>query len=653
MKTAALPVPGLVLGPYPERSGFDPEALSHWVQGLRSRLPAPKRRYHGFALRVAALESALGELNANTLKKRLYDVRAAMSRDGLTEALMAEALALASHACLRTLGLRPYPTQLVAARIMLDNRLAEMATGEGKTLAAGLCAAVAALAGIPVHVVTANDYLVARDAAWLQPLFQALGLAAGTVTQPLPHAQRPRAYNHDIVYCTAKELVFDYLRDGLARARNKPFPGATHNEPGGSHRATLLRGLCMAVVDEADSVLIDEACVPLVLSERRENAGQMAYHHQALDLAARLVANTDFVLEEPNMTAVLSEHGRDRLETETAGLGLAWRNRLHRDETVATALTALHLYVRDRHYVVQDHRVTIIDQATGRLAPGRAWSRGLQQMIEIREGLPPSAENATVAQITYQRFFRRYLRLGGMSGTLREARGELQSVYGLSVVEVPLRSPSRRRVLPIRLLPDRAAQWDAALGAALEASRAGRPVLIGTDSVAESDALSRRFAAEGIAHALLNARQDEDEARIVAAAGAAGHITIATNMAGRGTDIALGDGVAARGGLHVICCQHNESRHIDRQLVGRCARQGDPGSAQTLLAVDKPLIAQTLPRWLLRRAGASGPALPQWLARAVVRIPQLLEEGRRRVQRRELLKNDLRANRLAPGGHIE
>jgi preprotein translocase subunit SecA len=240
-----------------------------------------------------------------------------------------------------------------------------------------------------------------------------------------------------------------------------------------------------------------------------------------------------------------------------------------------------------------------------------------------------------------------------MSGTLREARGELNSVYGLHVVVVPLHRPNRRRILRTQLFANREAQWNAVLATTLEASRAGRAVLIGTDSVAESDALSRRFADAGLAHALLNARQDEDEARIIAAAGTASHITIATNMAGRGTDIALGEGVAACGGLHVINCQHNDSRRIDRQLLGRCARHGDPGSAQTLVSIEQRLIAQCLPNWLLRGIGTHARALPSWLALAAVRFPQWLEDGRHRNQRRELLKNDLRANRLAPGGHIE
>ncbi len=652
MKSAALPIPGLILGAYPERRGREPSAMANFLQGLRMRLRAPSAGYRNFAARVAAMEAACEQLDGVMLQQRVRGVRAEMARDGLTDALMVRALALASRACLLTLAVRPFATQIIAARIMLDNRLAEMATGEGKTLAAGLCAAVAALAGIPVHVVTANDYLVVRDVEKLRPLFRMLGLTAGAITQSLTRADRQQAYDCNIVYCTAKELAFDYLRDGLIRAGANPGHTNSRGETASHAGGTLMRGLCMALVDEADSVLIDEACVPLVLSERRENAAQADYHRRALALAARLDPTADYALDATNMIAVLSDRGRQRLEDETAQLPGAWRNRRHRDETIATALAALHLYERDRHYIVRDGQVTIIDQTTGRVAPGRSWSRGLQQMIEIREGLPPTAENVTVAQITYQRFFRRYLRLGGMSGTLRESRGELQSVYGLSVVGVPLRNPSRRRFMPMRLLPDQASQWEAVLAGAVEASRAGRPVLIGTDSVAESEALSRRLNAAGIAHALLNARQDEDEARIIAAAGRAGQITIATNMAGRGTDIALAPGVAARGGLHVICCQQNESRRIDRQLIGRCARQGDPGSVQTLLSVDKRLIAQALPRWLAGRIGVMR-ALPQWAARAIVRIPQKLEEYRRRAQRYELLRSDLRANRLAPGGHTE
>jgi preprotein translocase subunit SecA len=275
-------------------------------------------------------------------------------------------------------------------------------------------------------------------------------------------------------------------------------------------------------------------------------------------------------------------------------------------------------------------------------------------LIEIKEGCKSSPEQVTAAQITYQRFFQRYLRLGGMSGTLHEARTELGSVYELRVEKVPLRRPSKRRELPTRLYADRNSQWRAVVARAVEVSDSGRPVLIGTDSVADSESLSARLHEAGIAHAVLNARQDRNEAAIVAGAGQAGRITVATNMAGRGTDIPLGPGVAESGGLHIICCQHNASRRIDRQLVGRSARQGDPGSAESLLSFDKPLISRFLPAWVARLTGGDGLARPQWVIRLLVLTPQFFEERRHRTQRAALLRQDLDADRnLSLGGRLE
>jgi preprotein translocase subunit SecA len=322
----------------------------------------------------------------------------------------------------------------------------------------------------------------------------------------------------------------------------------------------------------------------------------------------------------------------------------AWHNRSHREETLCTALAALHLYRRDRDYLVQDDAVVIVDEATGRLAQGRRWSRGLHQLIELKEGCKATEEQVTAAQITYQRFFARYLRLGGMSGTLCEARSELATVYGLDVVRVALRRLDRRVLLPTRLVRDHTAQWREVAVLARQISGSGRPVLIGTDSVADSDELSSELTRIGLAHQVLNARHDAQEAQIVAAAGKPGRITVATNMAGRGTDIALGTGVAERGGLHVICCQHNASRRIDRQLIGRCARQGDPGSAQTLICVSKPLMTRVFPQWLLLRVGA-GLSGPRWLVALLVRLPQWQEERRQRVQRRLLQQQDARTER--------
>jgi preprotein translocase subunit SecA len=643
MKRHALPIPGIVLGAYPERRDpVDGAAARPGRAGGLLLARSGVRRYDAFM----AIMKTGSRVAADTTGEGLRNVRAALARDGLTDALIAEAFFLVKQAFARELRFELFEGQILAARIMLDQRLAEMATGEGKTAAAAACAATAALAGIPVHVITANDYLVARDAESLRPVYAALGLRVAAITQGLDREGRRAAYDCDIVYCTASELVFDYLRDGLTRERSasdlQARVGALGTREGGS-RGTLLRGLCMAIVDEADSVLIDDARMPLILSERRSNEGEREYLRGALALAAQLAPNEHFVLHRQGMYAELTAAGRECVDESSAVA--PWRNRLYREESLCTALCALYLYERDRHYMVRDGTVNIIDESTGRLAAGRVWSRGLHLLIELKEHCAPSGDTAAIAQITYQRFFQRYLGLCGMSGTLTEARGELSAVYGLPVVKVPLGRPDRRTVRATRLYADRESQWHAVVAQAIEVSRGGRPVLIGTDSLAESEEISRRLHAAGVDHAVLNARQDGDEARVIAEAGGAGRITVSTNMAGRGTDIALAAGVADLGGLHVISCQHNATRRIDRQLLGRCARRGDPGSAQTLLSLDKPLIARVAPRWLARAIGARSLERPKWLVRALVRLPQRVEETRQRRERRRLLERDRRSAR--------
>jgi preprotein translocase subunit SecA len=661
MRSTALPVPGLLLGTYPERVEPAGDSLSrlaeHAGEALAPLLGLRHRRHKRFLARVAALELPVQRLSSGQFAERLQYVRATMSRHGLVEPLMVEAFALIRRACQHALGIRPYDTQLAAAQIMLDNRLAEMATGEGKTLAAAICAACAALAGVPVHVITANDYLVSRDAESLQPMYAALGLSVGAVTQPLDFQHRQTAYSCDVTYCTAKELVFDYLRDRVIRNRESSELATRASRLGAAptrSRPTLLRGLCMAIVDEADGILIDEARVPLILAESRPNPSQHEYHRQALELALQLKPERDFVLDRRCLSADLTPAGRRAVEQLAAGMGPVWRNRLRREEIVCTALAAMHLYQRDRHYLVRDSAVGIVDETTGRLAAGRIWSRGLHQLIEIKEGCSPSGEQVTVAQITYQRFFQRYLRLSGMSGTLREARSELRSVYGLRIATVPLLRPSRRRLLPTRLFANRESLWRTVVARAIEVTAHRRPVLIGTDSVADSEILSRELARVGVDHAVLNARHDRKEAEVIARAGQAGRITVSTNMAGRGTDIPLGIGVAERGGLHVINCQRNASRRIDRQLIGRCARQGDPGSAETLLSLDKAPLLRLVPAWIVQVTTENGLQWPRWLVSLVIAAPQLMEEARQRAQRAALLKQDLYADReLSIGGRFE
>ncbi len=527
-----------------------------------------------------------------------------------------DALALASTTMQRTLGMVPYPTQVQAAWSMLRGHLVEMATGEGKTLTAALAAAVAGLCGAPVHVLTANDYLVRRDRESLAPFFDALGLSSACVTASLTREQRATAWRQAIVYATARELVFDYLRDHLALrgerdprvlraqalADDEAGPGSAPGGPGRARPAIpVLPSLGFCLVDEADSILLDEAVVPLILAAPAGAIDASAYR-KVYALSHSLQRQRDYTLLPAGGGVRLSDAGRERVGAALPGAKGVLSPPRRACELVQAALAARLLYRRDREYVVVEGKVQLIDDLTGRIADGRQWQGALQPMVELKEGLEPSPPTATAAQITYQRFFPRYLHLGGMSGTLLEARHELRVAYDTAVKQVPLARASRRVHLGERCFIDAAHKWAAVLESVRAHAAAGRPVLVGTDSVADSAHLSALLANVGLAHQLLNAVQDADEAQRIARAGCAGMVTVATNIAGRGTDIKLDAAAAAQGGLHVIATMRNRSRRIDRQLIGRAARHGDPGSAQVFLALDDALLAKGVPAFMRRAA---------------------------------------------------
>jgi preprotein translocase subunit SecA len=642
------PLPGLVWGAYPERRE-PPRRSWPWQRaGYRRQLAAVRAALAGWQL-----------LDEAGFAARLRTVQGCLGRDGLAGDALIDALAAAVDAAWRSLGMAAYDTQLHAALVMLDNRLAEMATGEGKTLAAALTAAVGALAGMPVHVLTANDYLVERDATNLAPFYARLGLRVDFVTSEMSEARRRMSYAAPVCYVTARELVFDYLRDGQRRGHARgDLQRRVAALGGGETVQPLLRGLCMAVVDEADSLLIDEAMMPLILSRQVRDSGARAFFWQAWSLAGELVVGVEFKVDAPAMQVRLTDAGRARLAGRVAALGWRWRSARLREEVVALALAARHLYRRDVHYLVRDGQVEIIDEITGRAAPGRVWSRGLHGLVELKEGCRPSPATETLAQITFQRFFPRYHRLAGMSGTLREARGELREVYGLDVVCIPSRLPTSRKSFPSRLYGARHALWDAVARRVAEIRQTGRPVLVGTSSVAESESLSASLAAAGVAHTVLNARFDAEEAAIVARAGEPGQVTVATNMAGRGTDIPLAAGVAAVGGLHVMCCQFNASRRIDRQLEGRCARQGDPGSVETWISLDVARVAEVPLLGLLARRYGMTPdgavKVGPHLLRALLGWYQRRQAGQERRARWALLQADREWERgLSFGGSGE
>ena len=576
--------------------------------------------------------------------------RAELRRLGFAPPAVARCFALVREAATRVLGKRHYDSQLQAGAWLLRGLLVEMATGEGKTFAATLPACAAALAGLPVHVITVNDYLAARDAETMAPLYRFFGLRCTAVVHGMSRPERRAAYASDIAYCSNKELAFDYLRDRAALGdRASPLHLAVEGLRDASARdadaATVLRGLSFAIIDEADSVFIDEARTPLILSATVDDSAVREPTALALEIAGRLVEGVHFGVERSQQRVRLTDAGRDAIDTLDAAEAVpAWDSPRERDESVQRALSAMHLYARDRQYVVMDGKVQIVDESTGRVMPDRSWERGLHQMIEAKEGVALTGRRETLARITYQRLFRRYLRIGGMTGTATEVASEIGRTYGLSVVRAPLHRPSQRRVAGVRALPDAAIKWQAVAQSAQRAALGqGRPVLIGTRTVAASEAVSAVLQSHGIAHVVLNAKQDSEEACIVAEAGAPGRVTVATNMAGRGTDIALAPGVAEAGGLHVILTEYHDSRRIDRQLLGRCARQGDPGSCESFVALDDELF-QTQAGWLTRRllawsAGRPG-GLPSWATEVLRRVAQGAAEARHRDMRLQTLRHD-------------
>jgi preprotein translocase subunit SecA len=598
-------------GPYPERREIDPNWLDGALSAGYGRLvplsAEVRKRRTQIITEVEAAALEVSAMSDRRLRETAAMLRGPLMREGFVARAAARTFALVQEAAARRVGLRHYPVQLMGGWALLHGRLVEMETGEGKTLTATLPAAAAALAGMPVHIITVNDYLAERDAELMRPVYQALGLSVGLVRHGQNPVERRDAYACDVTYCTNKELTFDYLRDRIALGNRRSVASMQLErlfdlgERGGR---LLLRGLHFGIVDEADSVLIDEARTPLIISGEGDETEGVDLYGRALELVRRLEHRRDFDIAASERAVRLSPAGRQRLDHLAAGLPGPWRARRGREELAENALSALHLHQRDQHYVVADGKVQIVDEFTGRVMPDRAWERGLHQMIETKEGCEPTASRSTLARITYQRFFRRYLRLAGMTATATEAAGEMWAVYGLRVVRVPTHRPLLRTNLGTRMFRCAEEKWCAVVATVTDKStRAGRPVLIGTRSVAASEHLSALLHAAGLDHVVLNARQDRDEAEIVARAGHPHRITVATNMAGRGTDIRLAPGVAERGGLHVILTEFHEATRIDRQLFGRAGRRGDPGTYEAIVALGDELFT----RFARRFAGALVP----------------------------------------------
>lgn len=649
---------------YPERS----VPQEGWFDRQGARVVSPLLRRYRVRLcrnttiveQVATQGQELARLSDEQLTERATQLRQSLRRDGLSEERVCRSFALIREVAHRTLGQRHYDVQILGGWVLLNGCIAEMATGEGKTLTATLAAATIAMAGVPVHVITVNDYLTGRDAREMAPLYEMLGLSVGDVSHELNPVARRSAYGCDVTYCCNKELAFDYLRDRLVVGRQPnriQLQLEQLYDDAARVRQLVLRGLCFGIVDEADSVLVDEARVPLIISGAGGEVPERDIYETALTLARGLVRGQDFSLDGRERTIRLTSSGRTTLTNRAVGLTGLWSGPRRREELVRQALTALHLFQRDVHYLVRGEKVQIIDEYTGRVMGDRSWEHGLHQMIELKEGCPVTPMNRPLARITYQRFFRRYLWLSGMTGTAQEVAGELWAVYRLATVRVPTNRPLQRRWIGERLFATADQKWEAVVGRIRALREQGRPVLVGTRSVEASEILSEHLTRAKIAHVVLNARQDQEEAAVVAAAGESGRVTVATNMAGRGTDIKLLRSVAQAGGLHVIATERHEAARIDRQLYGRTGRQGDPGSYEMVTSLDDELLTAShskIGRWVARLLVKSGKPLEGWLARVLARGAQRSAERMHARVRRELLQHeDQLESTLAFSGRME
>ncbi|KPJ78404.1 MAG: preprotein translocase subunit SecA [Deltaproteobacteria bacterium SG8_13] len=521
---------------------------------------------------INALESQIQGMSDEQLQSQTAKFKQEIENGRPLDDLLPEAFATVREASLRALQMRHFDVQLIGGLVLHQGKIAEMKTGEGKTLVATLPTYLNALTGKGVHIITVNDYLARRDTEWMGHIYRFLGLEVGTIVHGLDDKQRKAAYGADITYGTNNEFGFDYLRDNMKFDRNSLVQG----------------NLNFAIVDEVDSILIDEARTPLIISGPAEKSTDLYYHVN--NVIPKLKKDRDFSIDEKARSAALTEEGVARAE------GLLQVDNLYDPKYIELlhhinqALKAHTLFKRDVDYIVKNGEVIIVDEFTGRLMPGRRYSEGLHQALEAKEGVKIENENQTLATITFQNYFRMYDKLAGMTGTADTEAAEFKKIYDLDVMVVPTHMPMVRHDFADVIYKTKREKYDAAIDEIVQLYRSGQPVLVGTISIDVSEHISSKLKKKGVKHAVLNAKNHEKEAEIIAMAGQPGSVTISTNMAGRGTDIKLGEGVTDLGGLHILGTERHESRRIDNQLRGRSGRQGDPGSSRFFLSLEDDLL---------------------------------------------------------------
>lgn len=540
------------------------------------RIFDPNKRFLKMALkiveRINELEEEVKKLSDSDFPNKTNEFKERLVKGETLNELLPEAFAVAREAASRAIGMRPFDVQLIGAIALHEGKVAEMKTGEGKTLVAVMPVYLNAIEGKGVHVVTVNDYLAKRDANWMKPVYEMLGLTVGFLQSEMDQDQRRQAYNCDVTYGTNTEMGFDYLRDNLAYIPEQ----------------RVQRGHNYAIIDEVDSILIDEARTPLIISGPAENSSRL--YKQFASLARKLKKDEDFKIDEKQKTVSLTENGIKKTEELLGVQNLYDPSNVEYNFHILNALRALHLYKKDVDYIVRGNEVVIVDEFTGRILEGRRYSEGLHQAIEAKENVQVKEESITYATITLQNYFLMYEKISGMTGTAYTEREEFEQIYKMKVVVIPTNKPMIRRDMDDLIYRTEEEKYNAIVEEVVRRHQKGQPVLIGTTSIEKNEKLSAMLKRKGIPHEVLNAKNHEKEAEIIAKAGQKGAVTVATNMAGRGVDIKLGEGVVELGGLFVLGTERHESRRIDNQLRGRSGRQGDPGESRFYISTEDNLL---------------------------------------------------------------
>ncbi len=624
------------------------DRVSNYIVGRYKRHSCEISDIHNKAEQIVDGSLKLHNISDSKLKENVRRFEAIFRRQGRGhEDYLTEAMTLLSEISHRTLGLRPYPVQIMGAMALYRGFLIEMATGEGKSLTACFPAIIGGWTKRPYHIITANEYLADRDADEMNPFYSFCNVSVGSVINRMETAERRASYEKDVVYTTSNEIVADFLRDRLrmgschqsARRIIKRMQKNGRRE----HDGLVMRGLDTAVIDEADSVLIDEAVTPLIISHPMANSHLEEACLHAGKIAKTLDVSIDYTIDRKNREILLTKAGQEKIESLSGSLPGIWTGTIRKQELIIQALTAREFYHRDEQYVIKDSRIVIVDEFTGRLMPDRTWRQGLHQAVEVMEEVEISDPSETLARLSFQRFFRFFRKLSGMTGTASESAPEFWQIYGLPVIRIPTNKPCMRKQEAGKVFSTYDKKLKAVIDEIIKVHETGRPVLVGTRNIKVSNTLASMLTERGLTFNLLNALKHKEEAGIVAEAGQQGAITIATNMAGRGTDIKLGTGVSALGGLHVIATERNESGRIDRQLTGRCARQGDPGSARVFMSMEDDLLKLFLPspvrRWISSAIDKQNPYMKS-VAEGLHALVQRSVSGIAFRQRRRVMQMD-------------